>query len=360
VTKIAVVHLLNDYSGSPKVLSQVIRVAFSDYNIDLFTARGEGGFLNDSTSSHYFYSYKWYDNKLFTFLSLMLSQASLFLKIVKRRKNYSAIYVNTMLPFGAAIAGKMFHIDVIYHIHETTIKPLIFKKFLRFVISKTASKIIFVSKSLHERESFGKKKEIIIHNFLDDDFFSKSSALVRSNTGNEKFQVLMICSLKVYKGIKEFVAIANHCESSKIYFTLVLNSEKDHINKYFSTINLPKNLTFIGKQQNIHPFYQKANIVLNLTIVDQCIETFGLTILEAMAYGLPVIVPPAGGPAEIVRDGVEGYLISSVNTKEIAKKIIELSTDKELYLQLSKNAASRARDFSESNFRKEILSVFYG
>ncbi len=43
--KIVFVHLLNDYSGSPKVLSQVIRVGQnSGYEVDLYTGRSEDGF----------------------------------------------------------------------------------------------------------------------------------------------------------------------------------------------------------------------------------------------------------------------------------------------------------------------------
>ena len=79
-------------------------------------------------------------------------------------------------------------------------------------------------------------------------------------------------------------------------------------------------------------------MVLNLSKVDECVETFGLTILEAMAFGIPVIVPPIGGPAEIVTDGVEGYVISSYETNDIAKKIKELSMDKAKWTELSINA----------------------
>src|SRR5690606_20745125 len=114
-----------------------------------------------------------------------------------------------------------------------------------------------------------------------------------------------------YKGVKEFIDIAKKCESHGISFTLILNAEMNEIRNYFSDLELPSNIILKSKQSNVHSFYAKAGLVLNLSRPDQWVETFGLTIIEAMAYGIPVIVPPVGGPTEIVRDGIEGYLISS-------------------------------------------------
>lgn len=67
--------------------------------------------------------------------------------------------------------------------------------------------------------------------------------------------------------------------------------------------------------KNTHPFYQEASIILNLSDVNLWVETFGLTILEGMAYQLPAIVPPVGGVIELVEENKNGFLIDS---KDIA------------------------------------------
>ena len=71
-------------------------------------------------------------------------------------------------------------------------------------------------------------------------------------------------------------------------------------------LELANNIKILATQKDLHQHYKNAGLVLNLSRVNQCIETFGLTIIEAMAYGIPVIVPPVGGPSEIVEDDVEG------------------------------------------------------
>ena len=79
--------------------------------------------------------------------------------------------------------------------------------------------------------------------------------------------------------------------------------------------------------------------------------------VEAMAFGIPVIVPPVGGPVEIVREGIEGYLISSYEIDKIANTIMALSHDEAKCIELSNNAKIRSADFKESVFEKNILEV---
>ncbi|MBT3920025.1 MAG: glycosyltransferase family 4 protein [Flavobacteriales bacterium] len=358
--KLVCVHLLNDFSGSPKVLSQVINAVIeSNYEVDLYVGNASEGFLSKTDANTFTYSYKRSNNKFFTLLSLLSSQVHLAYKIVKYRNMDIIIYVNTLLPFGAAIMGKLLGKPVIYHIHETYIRPKIFKQFLRLIVSKTASKIIFVSNILKELEQFKYKKQEVVYNALSKSFLKHAAK--NSYTPLDKkstFNVYMIASLKAYKGINELVAIAQKCASNKaLQFVLILNAKQYNINTYFNSIELPENLRILATQQDLHQHYKNAGLVLNLSRVDQCIETFGLTIIEAMAYGIPVIVPPVGGPAEIVTNGIEGYLISSYKTSSIAEKIKTLSLDKAEWSRLSKNALMRSKDFNEQVFNKKLIQV---
>lgn len=68
------------------------------------------------------------------------------------------------------------------------------------------------------------------------------------------------------------------------------------------------------------------------------VETFGLTPLEAMSSGVPVIVPTVGGIAEMVEDDVNGYKIDVQNLNAIEDKIRQMFEDGKLYSKLSNNA----------------------
>lgn len=90
-------------------------------------------------------------------------------------------------------------------------------------------------------------------------------------------------------------------------------------------------------------------------------ETFGLVILEAMAYGLPVIATPRGAIPELVRDGVDGFIVPERDVDAIRQKLVLLSQDAALLESLGDAAAARYRRlftgscFAE-RFERAVLS----
>ena len=350
------VHLLNDRSGSPKVLSQIVKNFKWVGDIELYTSK-DNGFLSNLVQNHHTIFYKRFSNKFLTLFSYLASQIDLFFKVLKYHQD-EIIYINTLLPFGGAIAAKLRGLEVIYHIHETSIKPNILKKFLRYIVEKTASKVVFVSNDLASKEAFQNISSFVIYNALEKQFLSTAFSNTYWHLYDGKFIVMMVCSLKDYKGVREFINIAKSLEEeSRIAFRLILSTEQEEISSYFSEINIPKNTTILSKQNKLEVFYSKSSLVLNLSRVDQYVETFGLTIIEALAYGIPVIVPPVGGPTEIVESDKEGYLISSYEVEEISRLILELSTDEEKCILMSKNAREKAKQFSEELFLESIKKV---
>jgi phosphatidylinositol alpha 1,6-mannosyltransferase len=70
-------------------------------------------------------------------------------------------------------------------------------------------------------------------------------------------------------------------------------------------------------------------------------ETFGQTVQEAAASGLPVIAPAAGGPLDLVAEGVTGYLVPPGDPGALAAAVEALAGDPELRARLG--AAARRR-----------------
>ena len=355
--KLVCIHLLNDYSGSPYVLSQVIYTLLSHKyppEIDLYVGSGSDGFLSAFESKTDTYFYRRSSSKILTLVTFFFSQLILFFKLLKYRKKNVQFYINTLLPFGAALAGWVMRKEVIYHVHETSVTPRIFKIFLRSIVNVTASKVIFVSQYLHAVESFEKAEQFVVYNSLSNDFWD-AAARVKYPCDSKIFNVLMACSLRGYKGIAEFIRIASMCvDQNDIQFTLILNASDDEIIEYFANSEVTENVKMLARQSDLKDFYSRANLVLNLSKPDGWVETFGLTILEAMAYGIPVIVPAVGGPVELVRDGRDGYLMSSLEWPAIGDKIIDLAYNREVCKLLSMSARERAGEFSALKFQKEI------
>jgi glycosyltransferase involved in cell wall biosynthesis len=89
------------------------------------------------------------------------------------------------------------------------------------------------------------------------------------------------------------------------------------------------------------------------------LEGFGLTILEAMAAGKPVVATDVGAIAEILEDGKNGFLVHPGDSEEIARRIVQLLTDKTLRETISANNLRRVQDsFSWSRVAELTVRVY--
>ena len=117
------------------------------------------------------------------------------------------------------------------------------------------------------------------------------------------------------------------------------------------------NLQIISRRNDVTPFYNEASIVLNLSDKQRFVETFGLTALEAMSAGLPVIVPTEGGIAEMVEDGANGYKIYVQDLDRIDCMIEEIFQDKDHYIRMANEANQVSLGFKESVMIEKILTI---
>jgi glycosyltransferase involved in cell wall biosynthesis len=96
--------------------------------------------------------------------------------------------------------------------------------------------------------------------------------------------------------------------------------------------------------------YRNAHVFVFPTLV----EGMPLVVLEAMACGLPVIVT-ANGPAGIVRDGVDGFIVPQRSALAVTEKLELLYRNPELRISMGRNAAVRAREFSWQAYANGVM-----
>jgi glycosyltransferase involved in cell wall biosynthesis len=260
-----------------------------------------------------------------------------------------------LLPFGAALAGYFRGCKVVYHVHEVSISPRLLHHFLVRIASACGSQFIFVSHYVANQFSFAGSKTEVIHNSLPEAFRQQSERLQTPNLKPE-FRVLMLCSLKAYKGVFEMVELAKQMPA--VRFEMVLNAKPEAIDAFFAGTSMPTNLQLHPATSNTLPFFDMAHVVVNLSRPEGWIETFGMTLLEAMQCGRPVIGPPIGGPIELVTHGQEGYLIHSRQTSQLVAAINDMRSNIASYRKLSFNCIKKAADFSPEVFSRSIQAVF--
>jgi len=355
--KIVCFHLFNNYSGSPKILCTVLQGLLGrGYEVDLITSSGQGA-LDELQGDirRYGYKYDFSDNKLFAFLKISFVQIYTFFFAFKYlfRKDV-VFYINTLLPTLPAAAGKLMGKRIVFHYHEDAHTRGIYYRLKCRCMEFLADEIICVS---HYQASFLKRRKrvSVVPNSLSVKF--ASSLKPNPQAAFDRKTVLMLSSPAVYKGIGDFIALA--AELPKYSFVLVISDTYEHIGRFIETNgwSIPDNLHIYDRQKDTAPFYNAASVVVNMTDRTQAIETFGLTALEAMAAGLPAIVPTVGGIAEIITDGINGYKYDSKDRKNIAKTINNILTDETLYVELAENAllASRKYDVHTTVDKIELI-----
>jgi glycosyltransferase involved in cell wall biosynthesis len=347
MSRVICFHLFNDYSGSPKVLKMILEgLLKKGCQVDLVSSTG--GVLDEllhyKNLRKYSYSYRFSNNPAITILRYSTVQIYTFLLAFRWLFHKDVVfYINTLLPVGPALAGRIMGKHVVYHYHENAFVKGAFYKALATIMQKLAHEIICVSE--YQASFLQRKKGVtVVPNALPKNFVNRLTPNLQ--TAFERKHILMLGSLKLYKGPLEFIELAQRL--SQFTFELVVNDTQENINRFVKEhkINICKNLTIYPRQNDVVPFYNQASLVLNLSDKEQVVETFGLTALEAMSTGLPVIVPTEGGIAEMVADGENGYKIDVQELDRMADTIERIFSDGSLYLQLATNALTYSKKFS--------------
>ncbi|PZX57781.1 glycosyltransferase involved in cell wall biosynthesis [Algoriphagus ratkowskyi] len=344
-------HLLNNFTGSPQILSSVIHTALKEgYDVSLYTSETDG-FLSSFERKTNFY--KRSEHRIFTLFSFFFSQLLLAIQLLFTiQKEQKIFYVNTILPFGAILVGRLLGKRVITHVHENEINPKLLSNFLFWVVRNFSSEVIVVSDYLQANANLQGIEAQVIYNCVTKDFEEKSKM---QGVKSERFDVLMLASLRPYKGVTEFISLAKRLPA--VSFTLVLSDESEEVNQFVETEVLTFNIQVFPVQKDVHPFFEKASLILNLTHPDECVETFGMTILEGMYYNLPAIVPEVGGVTELVEEGFNGFCINYTKLDKIAGKIEKMVAEPDFWKLLSSGSALKKIDFVRGNFEEKVANL---
>jgi N-acetyl-alpha-D-glucosaminyl L-malate synthase BshA len=101
---------------------------------------------------------------------------------------------------------------------------------------------------------------------------------------------------------------------------------------------LTKDVYFLGKQNQVQELLNCADVLL----LPSEIESFGLAALEGMACGVPAVCSEVGGLPEVIRNGVEGFLVPGHDVKTMAARTLEIVTNPHRREQMGIAARERA------------------
>lgn len=145
--------------------------------------------------------------------------------------------------------------------------------------------------------------------------------------------IYTFCRLIKRKGVDNALrAIAELARRGRTDFRYVIAGDgpmRASLSRLSKDLDLENRVTFLGRiaDDEICTRYRKAGIFLHPQIAvgnGHDIEGFGLTIADAMSFGVVVVAGREGGPADFIRDGETGFLVDGRSPQEIANTLERL------------------------------------
>lgn len=193
-----------------------------------------------------------------------------------------------------------------------------------------------------------------IHNFsIFEDFHTESSNI----DTNKPIKILTIGHVEKYKNPNFWINIALqisqisqlNCEFLWIGDGTLLESCRNLLKEHKTD-----RIKFIGYRKDVLHFLKDCDIYFQPSII----ESHGISVVDAMALGIPCVVTNVGGLPESVVNNQTGFFVDLDNPQEMRDKILLLINNKNLRESMGKSGRERYRDFfSKKKWKSEMNKV---
>lgn len=261
-------------------------------------------------------------------------------------------------------AGEDVHVITTLHGTDITIvgQDPSFYPITKFSIEKS-DRITAVSQYLKEEtcRAFGCDGPDIdvIHNFIDPEVYNREKypPLLKKQVGQSKPILMHISNFRTVKRVRDVVRIFAEVNREVPSVLVMIGDGPDRpaAEEEARMLGVADSVSFLGKLDQIAPLLAAADLFL----LPSQSESFGLSALEALASGVPVIGTNAGGLPEVVRDGETGVLGGVGDIPGMAAASLEILQDPKRWSEMSKLAAADARErFSRDAIVSKYESLY--
>jgi len=256
------------------------------------------------------------------------------------------------------ITGRILQIPVIWHCRIAT--PDIY---LDFILSILMNRIIANSQASARRfSSVFRRKVRVVHNGIDLEWMKNPSVVKLDMVPTHWKVVLNVGRVSASKRHDLLLGAFDRIAHVMPNAHLVLVGSPDALEparwNYLQRLSrrsvFSDRIHWIGHVEDVRPWYRAASVF----IMASENEAFGRVLVEAMACGVPVVAVRSGGVPEIVRDGQDGFLVTTGDVAGIADAALEIIEDDGLRSRLSVSALDRAECFRMTEYVQGVLRVF--
>jgi len=273
-------------------------------------------------------------------------------------KHYDIVHfheADLSFPLFSSLARK----PKIFHLHGFDRNFLKRYALSRFILKHVAELHICLTESM-KRDlvglGFNGDRIRVLPNAVDIDYFSPSGP-------REDNLVLFVGRISYIKGVHVLMESLSHLRDP-IHLVIIGPPDWDH--KYVESMKKlidkenkkgKHRITYLDgqDQSTLLGWYRKATIF----VLPSLIEAFGVTLLEALSCGTPVVASNVGGIPEIIHDNEDGVIIPPNKSTELAHAIQRLLDDKKTRSFLGQNGREKVtKNFSKKTTIRKLLKIY--
>jgi N-acetyl-alpha-D-glucosaminyl L-malate synthase BshA len=241
-------------------------------------------------------------------------------------------------------------VKVVTTLHGTDItivgKDPSFRSLTKFSIERS-DRLTAVSEYLRDEtyRAFGcsGSSVTVIPNFIDPGAFDRTRYpdIIREQTGRDRKVLMHVSNFRKVKRVRDVVRVFARV-SRNIPSALVMvgdGPDRTDAEDEARAQGVQEHVYFLGKIEAVAPLLAGADLFL----LPSESESFGLSALEALASGVPVVATKSGGIGEVVRHGETGFLLPVGDVEGMSAAAVAILGDNEAWNRMSTLAAADAR-----------------
>jgi len=279
-------------------------------------------------------------------------------KTLRIKNEYDAIiYRRATFIHIAGLFGKKERTKVIWHL-PNSVNQLFGKMYYNFYLKKYS--IIPVANSVYTKKSLGKICNHVIYPGFDESRIDLTSNTYRTdlNIPQEAF-VFGTASRITYSKAQDLLLeglVKSGLLDKNVHCIIAGDVQDENYEIKLKEIskNYHSKIHFIGKIKDMSKFYSSLDIYVNSRRNE---ESFGISIAEAMAAGLPVIAYYKGGPSEMIKNKVNGWLIDEPSIDSYTKTFLEAFEHRSKWQQMGIESKKKSFMFQASYNADKLISL---
>ncbi|MFH1063148.1 MAG: glycosyltransferase [Candidatus Omnitrophota bacterium] len=308
---------------------------------------------------------------LWDILSYLMRLPLLTLRLcsILSKEKPDLIYANAARTFVfATVAAAIKKIPLIWHVHSIFDKGISRRLCNYFGRAQIVKKVIVVSDAARLPLAALWPKTKILYNCIDEQVYYPGLRIgpIRKSFGiSDNIVISMVGLLVEWKCVDDFIRAAQIVTESipDIKFLIVgdvlyggkQDSYKQYLMDMVEELGLEKNVIFTGFRNDVPDIMREIDIFV---IASKKPDPCPTSLLQAMASGPAVIATNFGGPAEIIKQGVDGLLYTACDYHELAEKMLQLIENSEKRALLAVNAQKKIKEkFNYKDYLKKLKSV---